>query len=169
VEFLRADMGDAAEVLPARGRGARAERSIDVLIHSAGGMPPSGRREVLDRGFTQNLLGAFLLTRPLEERLLARALCAAYYASFNSGLEWAIQGRAWAKAFDLLKAFVQDNGNSEVPIGHVEAGYPLGQWVWRVRRLYSEGRLPEVKVHELERLPNWTWTQPAGVRCMGCG
>jgi NAD(P)-dependent dehydrogenase (short-subunit alcohol dehydrogenase family) len=64
VEFLRADMGDAAEVLPARGRGARAERSIDVLIHSAGGMPPSGRREVLDRGFTQNLLGAFLLTRP---------------------------------------------------------------------------------------------------------
>jgi len=71
--FLRADMGDAedvcalAEVVLARGG------SIDVLIHSAGGMPPSAARtrEGVDRGFAQNFLGAFLLTRLLEERLLA--------------------------------------------------------------------------------------------------
>ncbi|MDQ2714469.1 MAG: SDR family NAD(P)-dependent oxidoreductase [Chloroflexota bacterium] len=74
-EFLRADMGDAedvcalAEVVLARGG------SIDVLIHSAGGMPPSAvrTREGVDRGFAQNFLGAFLLTRLLEERLLASA------------------------------------------------------------------------------------------------
>jgi NAD(P)-dependent dehydrogenase (short-subunit alcohol dehydrogenase family) len=49
--------------------------SIDVLIHSAGGMPPSGARtgEGVDRGFAQNFLGGFLLTRLLEERLLASA------------------------------------------------------------------------------------------------
>jgi NAD(P)-dependent dehydrogenase (short-subunit alcohol dehydrogenase family) len=71
--FLRADMGDAedvcalAEAVLARGA------SIEVLIHSAGGMPPSGARtrERVDRGFAQNFLGAFLLTRLLEERLLA--------------------------------------------------------------------------------------------------
>jgi NAD(P)-dependent dehydrogenase (short-subunit alcohol dehydrogenase family) len=48
---------------------------IDVLIHSAGGMPPADARthEGVDRGFAQNFLGAFLLTRLLEERLLASA------------------------------------------------------------------------------------------------
>jgi retinol dehydrogenase 14 len=74
-EFLRADMGDAedvcalAEAVLARGV------SIDVLIHSAGGMPTSAARtrESVDRGFAQNFLGAFLLTRLLEERLLASA------------------------------------------------------------------------------------------------
>jgi NAD(P)-dependent dehydrogenase (short-subunit alcohol dehydrogenase family) len=74
-EFLRADMGDAedvcalAEAVLARGG------SIDVLIHSAGGLPPSATRtrEGVDRGFAQNFLGAFLLTRLLEERLLASA------------------------------------------------------------------------------------------------
>jgi NAD(P)-dependent dehydrogenase (short-subunit alcohol dehydrogenase family) len=74
-EFLRADMGDAedvsalAEAVLARGG------SIDVLIHSAGGMPPSAvrTREGVDLGFAQNFLGAFLLTRLLEERLLASA------------------------------------------------------------------------------------------------
>jgi NAD(P)-dependent dehydrogenase (short-subunit alcohol dehydrogenase family) len=73
--FLRADMGDAAEV------GALADAvlarggSIDVLIHSAGGIVPSNARtrEGVDRGFAQNFLGAFLLTRLLEERLLASA------------------------------------------------------------------------------------------------
>ena len=46
-----------------------------MLIHSAGGIAPSGgrTREGVDRGFAQNFLGAFLLIRLLEERLLARA------------------------------------------------------------------------------------------------
>src|SRR5215831_9776059 len=74
-EFLRADMGDAAEVRAlAEAVLARSER-IDVLIHSAGGIARSGARtrEGVDRGFAQNFLGAFLLTRLLEERLLASA------------------------------------------------------------------------------------------------
>ena len=74
-EFLRADMGDAAEV-SALGR-AVLERTetIDVLIHSAGGLAPAGgrTREGVDRGFAQNFLGAYLLTRLLEDRLLASA------------------------------------------------------------------------------------------------
>jgi NAD(P)-dependent dehydrogenase (short-subunit alcohol dehydrogenase family) len=74
-EFVRADMGDAAEVRAlADVVLARTER-IDVLIHSVGGIAPSGSRtrEGVDRGFAQNFLGAFLLTRLLEERLLASA------------------------------------------------------------------------------------------------
>jgi NAD(P)-dependent dehydrogenase (short-subunit alcohol dehydrogenase family) len=46
-----------------------------VLIHSAGSLLPADARtrEGVDRGFAQNFLGAFLLTRLLEERLLASA------------------------------------------------------------------------------------------------
>src|SRR6266851_2423685 len=67
-EFLRADMGDAAEVCALADAVLARSGSIDVLIHSAGGMPPAGAitREGVDRGFAQNFLGAFLLTRLLE-------------------------------------------------------------------------------------------------------
>jgi NAD(P)-dependent dehydrogenase (short-subunit alcohol dehydrogenase family) len=48
---------------------------VHVLIHSAGGLLPADARtrEGVDRGFAQNFLGGFLLTRLLEERLLASA------------------------------------------------------------------------------------------------
>lgn len=74
-EFLRADMGDAAQVSALAAAVLERSRSIDVLIHSAGGLAPSAERtrEGVDRGFAQNFLGAFLLTRLLEERLLASA------------------------------------------------------------------------------------------------
>src|SRR5260370_31489001 len=76
-EFLRADMGDAedvcalAEAVLARGG------AIDVLIHSAGGLPPSAARtrEGVDRGFAQNFLRPVLLTRLLEGPLLATPQC----------------------------------------------------------------------------------------------
>jgi NAD(P)-dependent dehydrogenase (short-subunit alcohol dehydrogenase family) len=73
--FLRADMGDATQVLALAEAVLARSGSIDVLIHSAGGFAPSAARtrEGVDRGFAQNFLGAFLLTRLLEERLLASA------------------------------------------------------------------------------------------------
>lgn len=74
-EFLRADMGDAQDVCALADAVLSRVGSIDVLIHSAGGLAPFGARtpEGIDRGFAQNFLGAFLLTRLLEERLLAGA------------------------------------------------------------------------------------------------
>jgi retinol dehydrogenase 14 len=62
-EFLRADMGDASEVCAlARALLVRCE-SIDVLIHSAGGLAPAGARtrEGVDLGCAQNFsVGSFL-------------------------------------------------------------------------------------------------------------
>jgi NAD(P)-dependent dehydrogenase (short-subunit alcohol dehydrogenase family) len=74
-EFLQADMGDAANVCALAEAVLAKHGKIDVLIHNAGGMPPSGARtrEGVDRGLAENFLGAFLLTRLLEERLLASA------------------------------------------------------------------------------------------------
>jgi NAD(P)-dependent dehydrogenase (short-subunit alcohol dehydrogenase family) len=74
-EFLRADMGDAQEVHALANTVLSRDGSVDVLIHSAGGLSPVGARtrEGVDQGFAQNFLGAYLLTRLLEERLLASA------------------------------------------------------------------------------------------------
>lgn len=72
-DFLRADMGDASDVRKLAEAVLARQGSIDVLIHSAGGLAPAAARtrEGVDRGFAQNFLGAYLLTRLLEERLLA--------------------------------------------------------------------------------------------------
>jgi len=74
-QFLRADMGDAGQVCALAAAVLARSGPVDVLIHSAGGLLPAGARtrEGIDRGFAQNFLGAFLLTRLLEERLLASA------------------------------------------------------------------------------------------------
>lgn len=74
-EFLCADMGDANDVSALAEAVLARPGAIDVVIHSAGGLQPSAARtrEGVDRGFAQNFLGAFLLTRLLEERLLASA------------------------------------------------------------------------------------------------
>src|SRR5215467_11402699 len=74
-QFLRADMGEAADVCALATAVLARSGPVDVLIHSAGGLLPAGARtrEGVDRGFAQNFLGAFLLTRLLEERLLASA------------------------------------------------------------------------------------------------
>jgi NAD(P)-dependent dehydrogenase (short-subunit alcohol dehydrogenase family) len=74
-QFLRADMGDADQVCALAAAVLARSGPVDVLIHSAGGLLPAGARtrEGVDRGFAQNFLGAFLLTRLLEERLLASA------------------------------------------------------------------------------------------------
>jgi NAD(P)-dependent dehydrogenase (short-subunit alcohol dehydrogenase family) len=74
-EFLRADMGDAAEVRGLAEAVLARTDMIDVLIHSAGGLASATARtrEGVDRGFAQNFLGAYLLTRLLEERLRASA------------------------------------------------------------------------------------------------
>src|SRR5262249_42420728 len=66
---------DVAEVSELAAAVLARSAPVHVLIHSAGGMPPAEARtrEGVDRGFAQNFLGAFLLTRLLEERLLASA------------------------------------------------------------------------------------------------
>jgi NAD(P)-dependent dehydrogenase (short-subunit alcohol dehydrogenase family) len=74
-QFLNADIGDAADVCALAAAVLARSGPVHVLIHSAGGLLPAGARtrEGVDRGFAQNFLGAFLLTRLLEDRLLASA------------------------------------------------------------------------------------------------
>jgi NAD(P)-dependent dehydrogenase (short-subunit alcohol dehydrogenase family) len=68
-------MGEAAEVCALAAAVLARSGPVHVLIHSAGGLLPADARtrEGARRGFAQNFLGAFLLTRLLEERLPASA------------------------------------------------------------------------------------------------
>ena len=74
-QFLRADMGDAGQVCALAAAVLARSGPVDVLIHSAGSLQSADActREGVDRGLAQNFLGAFLLTRLLEECLLASA------------------------------------------------------------------------------------------------
>jgi NAD(P)-dependent dehydrogenase (short-subunit alcohol dehydrogenase family) len=56
-------------------RGVTAESRTEITARQAGHHSPATARtrESVDRGFAQNILGAFLLTRLLEERILASA------------------------------------------------------------------------------------------------
>ena len=74
-QFLRADTGEAADVCALAAAVLARGGPVHALIHSAGGLLPAGARtrEGAYRGFAQNFLGAYLLTRLLEERLLASA------------------------------------------------------------------------------------------------
>jgi NAD(P)-dependent dehydrogenase (short-subunit alcohol dehydrogenase family) len=86
-QFLRADMGDAAQVCELATAVLARGGPVHVLIHSAGGLLPADARsrEGVDPGFAQNFLGAFLLTRLLEERLLAGSRRAAGRSAGRQG------------------------------------------------------------------------------------
>jgi NAD(P)-dependent dehydrogenase (short-subunit alcohol dehydrogenase family) len=74
-EFLLADMANAASVRQLAGRVLARTAGLHVLVHNAGGFPPAGRRttEGVDESYALNFLGSWLLTRLLEEKLLASA------------------------------------------------------------------------------------------------
>lgn len=74
-EFLLADMADAGSVRQLAGRVLERAGGLHVLLHNAGGFPSAGRRtaEGVDASYALNFLGPWLLTRLLEEKLLASA------------------------------------------------------------------------------------------------
>ncbi len=63
----------------------------------------------------------------------------------------------WERHFAQMLGFVERNGTSRMPIGHVEDGFGLGGWVGHQRRLYQQGRLSKDQISRLERLPDWSW------------
>jgi NAD(P)-dependent dehydrogenase (short-subunit alcohol dehydrogenase family) len=139
-EFLRADMGDAAEVCTLAETVLARNESIDVLIHSAGGMPPSGARtrEGVDRGFAQNFLGAFLLTRLLEERLLASA--PARVIAVGSSAHWLVKS-VDVDAFmrpsqDLAKMSSYRKGSYQM-LSYQVAKLAVTTWIYGLARRWA--------------------------------
>ncbi|MDO9408533.1 SDR family NAD(P)-dependent oxidoreductase [Patulibacter sp.] len=75
VAIVRCDISSLASIREAVSTLEEQDEHVDVLVHNAGAMPPE--RTVTDEGFelafATNVLGPFLLTALLEERLKADA------------------------------------------------------------------------------------------------
>jgi len=56
-----------------------------------------------------------------------------------------------------LRVYVKREGHADLSTLHVEAGFPLGQWVYFRRSEYGRGRLFPERVRLLQGVPGWTW------------
>jgi hypothetical protein len=75
------------------------------------------------------------------------------------GWTWDVPSAAFERAYARLVQFVHREGHARVPQRHVEAGFPLGTWVARIRLAHRgrSRRLSLRQAHRLESLAGWTW------------
>ena len=73
------------------------------------------------------------------------------------GWAWSPQDAEWEDGFSTFEQFIAREGQTHVPDGHQENGYPLRSWVTRQRSLYRTGRLAPDRVARMEALPGWVW------------
>jgi hypothetical protein len=73
------------------------------------------------------------------------------------GWKWNPNDDAWERAFSLLEEFVTREENANVPTDHVEAGFDLGPWVSRQRRVFAKEKLSSDRVARFQALPGWSW------------
>lgn len=66
--------------------------------------------------------------------------------------------RDWDKHMRLLRTYVRETGTSRVPYSFTtEDGTSLGKWVNKVRARYAKNELTQVKIDELQSIPEWIW------------
>jgi len=59
-------------------------------------------------------------------------------------------GSNWDERFGLLLKYKKREGHCDVPMLHVEAGFPLGRWVIKQRQLKKQGSLRADRIGRLE-------------------
>jgi len=77
---------------------------------------------------------------------------------WESRLE-ALPGWRWLSGDDffLLGRFAIEHGHARVPLGYVDEGRPIGQWVKELRKTHAVGMLSRDWVRRLENIPGWEW------------
>ena len=63
---------------------------------------------------------------------------------------------SWNKSISYLDAYIQRQGNSDVPQRHLEDGFKLGTWCHNQRKQFSDNKLTPEKIEILnKRFFNW--------------
>ena len=79
----------------------------------------------------------------------------------NVAWYWEAWDEDWETAITALNKFVEREGHTKIPMGHVEDGFGLYKWVLNRRNLYqrrkSDLTLNQERISQLENLPGWTW------------
>jgi superfamily II DNA or RNA helicase len=78
------------------------------------------------------------------------------------GWTWEPRTEDWNANLAALRVFVAREGHARVPIGHIETGLRLENWVGYQRVEHNAGRLDPTRVAELEAVPGWSWNPYAG-------
>jgi superfamily II DNA or RNA helicase len=73
------------------------------------------------------------------------------------GWHWQVNAERWEASFEILRVFVEREGDARVPTDYTEAGLKLGQWVAVQRRSRRQGRLSADQIARLDALPDWSW------------
>lgn len=80
----------------------------------------------------------------------------------------AVPGWTWTPLQDqfstgaqLARQFAKREGHLRVHQHHREGGFPLGEWVGKLRVKHRKGRLSAEIVRTLQKLPGWTWNPVA--------
>ena len=73
------------------------------------------------------------------------------------GWTWDPIADDWAAAMAVLHAFATREGHARVPVGHVEDGVNLGNWVANQRSGRRSSRLSPDQIAELGAVRGWTW------------
>lgn len=76
------------------------------------------------------------------------------------GWNWAPLDHNWEAKFALLKQYVQEFGSSRVPANTTYKGVRLGAWLAQLRG--KREKLDNLKIENLESLPDWTWSPLEG-------
>lgn len=71
---------------------------------------------------------------------------------------WDLQEDKWNQNLYLLKKYVSEHGNCNIPQSYISDETKLGIWVLNLRR--SGSNLSEDKVKVLESFNGWTWLKP---------
>jgi hypothetical protein len=70
----------------------------------------------------------------------------------------------WRRGHLALATFARREGHVDVPPGHLENTFPLGEWVMNQRAAYSRGELPHKLASALRGIPGWTFRQKKSVQ-----
>lgn len=77
------------------------------------------------------------------------------------GIAWSVFEMQWAEGVKAAQKYYYENGNIDVPRTYItSSGLRLGQWISERRRDYSEGRLSEEQIRQLNEL-KMTWDRNA--------
>ncbi len=101
---------------------------------------------------------------PGKERINDIVLPEIYRAKFahlisNIGIRiWDRLSFGWAKGFEKLKRYVEQNDNPRVHNRYTdEDGFKLGGWVSNRRMEYRKGKLARDRIQQLESIKGWVW------------
>ncbi len=155
---LPSDRVQRLEAEPTWAWDAREDRWENMFSLLVGFVNREGTAQVpqdhIEGGFN---LGGWVSNRRTEGRSGRLSVDRVERLEALNGWTWHQVDLRWEHAYSCLKAFIEVNGNAQVPQDYVVENVSLGSWVSNQRSKYRSGQLSVERAELLDSLPEWTW------------